>query len=256
MSKEKLLHIRGLIKEKRYDEARSQLLQLSEQGNPTAQKWLAQLDQIAPPTGKAPAPRKKAPKQSDDPKFDYSGDRLSRIRAEKEAVREKKQQQQATQRNIGCALRGCLLIVILNVIFFLMLPMLLVAGLTSDSAQAQEITTGVFTFVSDQQENPVGRAVTNMYTSTSGQAMQSVIEPRTDQICDIALDAARRNERNTTRAECERTLQEAMTCVTDEFHQAESCLRSYLYNRCIGQVGNSAQGQAYCRDFVTTHMGP
>jgi hypothetical protein len=47
MSKSKLIIARDLIKAKRYDEARSMLLELDD---PTAQKWLDELDRIAPPT--------------------------------------------------------------------------------------------------------------------------------------------------------------------------------------------------------------
>jgi hypothetical protein len=45
MSKAKMLEARRLIEQKRYDDARSILIQVD---HPTADKWLAKLDQIAP----------------------------------------------------------------------------------------------------------------------------------------------------------------------------------------------------------------
>jgi hypothetical protein len=143
----------------------------------------------------------------------------------------------------------------LSIIGFLMLPMLLAAAITSGNEQTQEVTGQVFTFVEEQQENPVGRAVTNMYTSTSGEAMKRVVAPRSETICDVAIEQAAANGRNVSQAECQRTLNEAMTCVTDEFAEAERCLRRYTYNRCIEQAGNTPQGQEFCRNFVDENLG-
>lgn len=255
MSKQQLIYIQQLIKQKQYDEARERLVRLSNAGNPTAQKWLIKLDQIAPPSTPARKPaRKKAPpkksSQKQSGKFDYSTNRLEAIEEQKEANRAVRQREQNTRRGIGCALRGCSTMLLVGIILFLMLPMLLAAGITSGNPQAQEATARVFSFVEAQQANPVGRAVTTMYTQTSGRAMKTVVEPRSDEICNIAIEQAAANGRNVTRAECERTLSEAMACVTDEFDEAEQCLRNYMMSRCMAQAGN----RNYCENFVRQYM--
>ncbi|MEO0565867.1 MAG: hypothetical protein AAF125_27405, partial [Chloroflexota bacterium] len=177
------------------------------------------------------------------------------IEAEKKQRREAARQETAKRWRIGCALRGCLATVMLGMICFLILPMLLAMGITSQNEQAQAVTEQVFTFVEEQQENPVGRALTTTYTQTSGEAMQRVILPRDDQICDIAIERAANNGRTVSRTECIDTVNEAITCVSDEFTEAKTCLRRYLYNRCIEQVGNTAEGQAHCEAVVEQNLG-
>ncbi len=241
-TKEQFAHIRNLIKQKEYTEARRLLNQLSAQGSSTADKWLANLDKIAPP-----------PRATQST---YNTNRLDEIKAQKEAEREAQQRRQTQQRTIGCLLRGCLPIVILTVVCSLAMPLMLAAGITSESEPAQQTSRQVLTFVSEQQQNPVGRTITNVYASTSGRTVQAVVEPQADEICSIAIDRAAQNGRTVTQDECQRTLNEAMTCVTTDFARSEACLRDYMYNRCIRvQPVNNAQSQAYCRSFVNQHMG-
>ncbi|MEM6530009.1 MAG: hypothetical protein AAF653_17045, partial [Chloroflexota bacterium] len=224
---------------------RTQLTDLSDAGNATATKWLQKLNEIAPPAQAATTS-----------KFDYTADRILEIEREKEQKRTTQLQQQTQQRTVGCLLRGCFLTVILSVFGFLMMPMILAAGLTSGNTQTQQVTSEVFTFVEEQQENPVGRAVTNVYTQTSGRAMKQVVESRGNEICDVAIQQAAANGRNVTRTECNSVLREATACVTDEFAQAQRCLRDYTFNRCVEQAGNNPAGRAFCDDFVDEQLGP
>ncbi|MEL6271281.1 MAG: hypothetical protein AAFR22_15845 [Chloroflexota bacterium] len=254
MSKEQLTEIRELIRQKRYAQARQRLTDLSDSGNPTARKWLQKLDEIAPVAAPTPARRKPAPasKQSSSSasKFDYSADRIKEIAQEKEEKRAAEQQEKTNRRTLGCLLRGCFSTVLIGGFLFLMAPMFLAAGLTSGNQQTQQMTSSVFTFVEEQQENPVGRTVTNVYTQTSGRAMKQVVESRGDDICDVAIQQAANNGRIVSRAECQVVLEEATACVTDEFAEAQRCLRDYTFNRCVEQAGNSSAGRAFCNDFV------
>lgn len=241
MSKEEFTFIKDLIKAKRYDEARQRLMPLSEEGHPLADKWLARLDDIAPAA--PPAETSKA------------AEKLDRTIQEKAQRRHQQQGDQKRRIGLGCMLRGCLMSVTLCACFFLLPPMLLLGGLTSNNAQARQMSIQVLTFVEEQQEYPIARAVTNLYVDTSGTAMRTVLEPRRGEICDLAMQRARDQGQTITRAQCEEVLDEAMNCVTDDLPEAETCLRRYLFNRCLQEVGNTAEGQAYCRAFVEEHMG-
>ena len=243
MSKDQLAHIRGLIEQKRYDDARQQLVPLSEHGLPIAQKWLTKLNEIAPPEDLAT-------------NAERLGSYLDVVQQQKTQRQQVKADEKAQRRRFGCLIRGVVLLVVGFILIFVLGPMLLAAGIVSNNPQVNRVTSEVMSFIEDQQENAIGRTVTRIYAETSGQLTETLVVSNTDQICDIAIEQAANQGMTIRRAECEQVVREASICVTDQLTQAQQCLRHYVTNRCLHQVGNTPEAHAFCADFVDEHMGP
>lgn len=243
MSNDQLAQIRELIKHKRFDEARKQLIPLSKSGDPTAQKWLAKLNEIAPPEQRV--------------------SREARIGNYLDTVQEYKTQRQtivaenkARRRRFGCMIRVVMLLSFACIATFVLGPMLLAAGIVSNHPQLNRVTSEVMTFIEDQQENPIGRTVTRIYSETSGRLTETLVVSNMGRICDMVQEQVEAQGRTVQRAECEEIVREASVCVTDQLVEAQQCLRRYVTSRCLQQVGNAPEGQAFCAAFVEEHMGP
>lgn len=242
MSKDQLTHIRELIKQKQYDVARQQLVSLSKSGHPIAQKWLANLNQIAPPQQTTP----------DDAKI---GNYLDTVQQQKIQLQKVEAQEKAQRRRFGCVIRSVMALSIICILTFVLGPMLLAAGIVSNNPQLNRVTSEVMSVIEDQQSNVVGRTVTRVYAETSGRLTEALVVSNMDRICDMAAEHGANQGITVTRADCEEVVREASVCVTDQLVEAQQCLRRYVMNRCLTQVGTSAQGQAYCDAFVAEHMG-
>ena len=243
MSNDQLAHIRELITQKQYDEARQQLISLSKSGNPIAQKWLAKLNEIAPP---AHATTREA----------QIGMYLDTVQQNKITLKQVEAQEKAQRRRFGCLMRSVVLLFMGCVLTFVLGPMLLAAGIVSNNPQLNRVSSEVMSFIEVQQENPVGRTVTRIYSETSGRLTEIMVVSNMDRICNMVIEQVAEQGRTVQRAECEEVVREASVCVTDELVQAQQCLRRYVTNRCLQQVGNSPEGQAYCAVFVDEQMGP
>lgn len=241
MSKEHLAHIRELIRQKQYEAARQQLMSLSEQGNPTAQKWLVKLNEIAPPE---PA--------TEDAGISAYLDAVDQKKAERRKI---EAETKAQQRRLGCMVRSIIFLIVCFILIFALGPMLLAAGIVSNNPQVNRVTSSILSFIEHQQGNPVERTVTQFYSETSGRVIESLIVANTDQICDLASEQAASQGMTIRRADCEQVVREASVCMTEQLPQAQQCLRNYVTKRCLQQAGNSPQAQAYCANFVKEHMG-
>jgi hypothetical protein len=242
MGKDQLAHIRKLIEQKRYADARQQLIPLSEQGHPIAQKWLAKLNEVAPPASSA---TNKA----------HIGAYLDAVEQQKTQRQQIEAAEKARRRRLGCLARGVMLLVVSFILLFVFGPMLLAAGIVSNNPQVNRTASQVMSFIEQQQNNAIGRTVTQIYAETSGRLTESIIVSNTDQICDLAIEQGAAQGMTVHRADCEDVVREASVCMTDQLTQAQQCLRRYVTNRCLQQVGNTPEARAYCADFVDEHMG-
>ena len=243
MSEDQLAHIRELIKQKRYDDARQQLTSLSKRGNPTAQKWLAKLDEIAPSEPHATKAAK-------------IGTYLDTVQQNKLTLKQVEAKEKAQRRRMGCLMRSVVLLFIGCFLSFVLGPMLLAAGIVSNNPQLKRVTSEVMSVIEDQQENPIGRTVTRIYAETSGRLTETMVVSNMNRICDMVIEQVADQGRTVQRSECEEIVIQASVCVTDELVQAQQCLRRFVVDRCLQQVGNSPEGQAYCAVFVEEQMGP
>jgi len=242
VSNNQLAHIRELIKQKRYDEARARLIPLSERGHPTAQRWLDQLEQRT--SNERPATQQ-----------ERITTHLDTVQKQKEQHYQVQAQQKARRRRFGCLLRMAFLLSFCACATFTLGPMLLAVGIVSNDPQVNNLTSDVLAVIEDQQDNPVGRAVTRFYAETSGRITEAVVIANTGQICDIAIEQAATEGNTINRDDCEETVREASVCVTDELIRAEQCLYEYVFNRCVQQAGNTPEGRDFCADFVAENLG-
>lgn len=243
MSKDQLEEIREFIKLKRYDDARKLLIPLSKSGHPTAQKWLAKLNEISPP-------------QNPISREAQIGNYLDSVTQNKVYRQEVDAQEKAQRRRFGCMLRFASFLFFACFLTFVLGPMLLAAGIVSTNPQLNRVTSEIMSFVEEQQGNPVGRTVTRVYSETSGRLLEGMVVSNMDRICDMVIDQVEAQGRTVPRSMCEAIVNEVSVCMTDELVNAEQCLRDYVHNRCIQQTGNTPEGQAFCVYYVNEHMGP
>lgn len=241
MSKDQLAHIRELIKQKRYDDARKQLVPLSQSGNEVAQQWLAKLNEIAPPQATREA---------------RIGNYLDSVQQHKAHRQYVQAEEKAQQKRFGCLIRSVVFLFVSCFLTFVLGPMLLAAGIVSNNPQLNRVTSEVMSFIETQQENPVGRTVTRIYSETSGRLTETMVVSNMDRICDMVIEQVEAQGRTVQRSQCEEIVREASVCMTDQLVQAEQCLRRYVTNRCLQQVGNTPEGHAFCAVFVDEQMGP
>ncbi|MFZ4815118.1 MAG: hypothetical protein ACOYL5_11335 [Phototrophicaceae bacterium] len=239
--------IRELIRQKRYDQARAQLLPL--QGDATADKWLNQLEKLAPPPPLA-APPPKPMTQTASP-VSAAGNAYTREEVDmlvQQAIK-KRDEQGKIWRQLGCAFRIASLALFLTCSCGTIVPTLLFFSASSGNPRAQALVTQVEAF----QESPIGRPITNVTTRiTSGVAgtVGEQIEPQLVQVCEQT-----RASQGLQADICSGTVSSALTCLeSGTTNQTElfACLNQVAVDQCVAQAAQQGipNARAQCEALV------
>lgn len=214
MSKAKFTAARELIREENYHEAR--LILRSMPDHPTAQKWLARLDEIAP-----------------EPEPQLQPD----VHAQIQSALDERDRQQRRRQWVGCALRGCLPLLFILCSCIFTAPLLIRQATELELPGAQALSNSFDSF----SESFVGEAidgVTNQIVNTGVSQMAPVMEQQCSQIPDPQGQAM-----------CRQSVDDVVDCIIagGDF---QTCMRQVGTAFCADTA--DPQAQQACMDQLNT----